>query len=161
MSFPHCPQCNKHLVLRVHREGVVERLLSLCYLYPFRCQLCSHRFLALQWGRRFVKEYVGGREFERIPVRFPATFSNEHGQGAGTVVDLSVQGCLLETDASLPPDAVLALRIQGDDDHSRLEVEVAGVRWISRRQVGLEFLSLHAGESARLRRLIERLPPNG
>jgi len=44
----HCPQCGTHFVRRSHRQGITERLWSLVAVYPFRCQVCAHRFKARQ-----------------------------------------------------------------------------------------------------------------
>ena len=46
---PHCPDCGSTAVLRSHRRGRLEYLLSLVYLYPFRCVVCNHRFRAFSW----------------------------------------------------------------------------------------------------------------
>jgi hypothetical protein len=44
----------------VPAERESERLLSLGYVYPFRCQACGYRFLALRWGRRYRRaRFVG------------------------------------------------------------------------------------------------------
>jgi hypothetical protein len=44
-----CPNCSSEYVARVSRAGL-ERLMSLFHIYPFRCQLCWHRFRLFQWG---------------------------------------------------------------------------------------------------------------
>lgn len=48
-----CPACGGTLARRAHRNGLAEKMFSILYLYPFRCQLCGHRFLTLQWGTRY------------------------------------------------------------------------------------------------------------
>jgi len=37
---------------------MLEYLLSIAYIYPFRCQVCFHRFRTFQWGVRYVKQAV-------------------------------------------------------------------------------------------------------
>jgi chromosome segregation ATPase len=49
-----CPKCSSDDVERVSRIGS-ERLISLFYIYPFRCQPCGHRFRLLQWGVTYRK----------------------------------------------------------------------------------------------------------
>jgi predicted nucleic acid-binding Zn ribbon protein len=44
-----CPKCSSEYVKRASRVGL-ERLMSLFYVYPFRCQWCGHRFRLFQWG---------------------------------------------------------------------------------------------------------------
>ena len=50
MADLKCPNCARDFVRRVSRTGVVERLLSVFYVYPFKCQLCGYRFRFFQWG---------------------------------------------------------------------------------------------------------------
>lgn len=57
LDYPPCPQCRKNLVRRSRRRGIYERTVSLLYVYPFRCQHCAHRFLALQWGTLYERYY--------------------------------------------------------------------------------------------------------
>ena len=40
---------------RTRRAGSMERVLSLIYLYPFRCARCLHRYLSMRWGTRYYK----------------------------------------------------------------------------------------------------------
>ena len=49
-----CPRCSSEYVKRVSRVGP-ERLMSLFYIYPFRCQPCGHRFRLLQWGVTYTR----------------------------------------------------------------------------------------------------------
>ena len=41
-----CPKCGTDFVQRIRPDGVLERLACLLFIYPFRCQLCTHRFRA-------------------------------------------------------------------------------------------------------------------
>ena len=38
-----CPKCGKDFVRRALRKDAREHLPSLIYVYPLRCQLCTHR----------------------------------------------------------------------------------------------------------------------
>lgn len=55
MTALSCPSCGRQLVRRSKRNGLIEKVVSLAYIYPFRCEECSHRFWALQLGMRYVK----------------------------------------------------------------------------------------------------------
>jgi len=136
---------------------VLEVCLSLFFVYPFRCQLCGQRFLGLEWGYRYVKEPADARRYDRIPVRLPVTFYNERVKGEGILLDLSIKGGVMETDTPMQKDEVLCLRIPESDPHPPIKIEAAGVRWVSRTRVGLEFLSLDMKASATLRSIIENL----
>ena len=54
MPQPVCPKWSSNLVKRVSRVGL-ERLISLFYIYPFKCQPCGHRFRLLQWGAKYTR----------------------------------------------------------------------------------------------------------
>jgi PilZ domain len=134
MGLPHCPSCRKNLVHQSRREGLIEALGGLLCLYPFRCQLCTHRFLAFQWGWRRLISYDDLREYVRFPVRFQLTFSGQQVSGAGTVVNLSRQGCAIETSTPIPPGELFCLRIYEPDGHPLFEIEAAAVLYIANRK---------------------------
>jgi hypothetical protein len=66
-----CPACEGTLARRAHRDGLAEKMFSLLYVYPFRCQLCGHRFLTLQWGIRYhrIAQDSGDHRLVGTPVR--------------------------------------------------------------------------------------------
>ena len=66
-----CPACGGALARRAHRNGLAEKMFSVLYVYPFRCQLCWHRFLALQWGTRYHRIAQDSRDHRLVgtPVR--------------------------------------------------------------------------------------------
>lgn len=153
---PPCPRCRKPFTRRSQRRGLLERCISLVHIYPFRCQLCAHRFLAPHWGAGFVKYRSDRRAYVRLSVRYPVTFTGD-AAGAGTIANLSIQGCGIETDAVPPQGAILRLTLHETTGQPAVEVEAAVVRAVvpRLRQVGVEFLRLQAGEQEKLRRVIE------
>jgi hypothetical protein len=48
-----CPKCRNSGVRRSPRKSAIEYVLSLAYVYPFRCEFCGQRFKRIQWGRRY------------------------------------------------------------------------------------------------------------
>jgi len=161
MGLPHCPNCRKNLVHQSRRQGLIEALWSLFCIYPFRCQLCTHRFLAFQWWwRRFIN-YDARREYVRFPVWFQLTFSGQQVSGVGTVVNLSRQGCAIETITPIPPGELFHLRIHEPDGHPLFEIEAAAVLYIvdrkHERTVGVEFVRIQEREMQRLAGVIEDL----
>lgn len=48
-----CPKCRNSGVRRSPRKSAIEYVLSLAYVYPFRCDFCGQRFKKIQWGRRY------------------------------------------------------------------------------------------------------------
>lgn len=156
-EYPTCPRCQKNLTRRSKRQGLVERVISLLYAYPFRCQLCAHRFLAIQWGARFERYTPDRREYVRIPIQAQAFFSSELVQGQGTVVNLSMRGCGLQTAIRLQPGEVLRLKLEGLDGFPQIAIDAAVVRSLVRQEAGLEVLRIHDSERGKLQRVIETL----
>jgi len=50
-----CPRCGWPEVRRTRRVGFLERLLSMIYIYPFRCGRCLHRYRSMRWGVRYSR----------------------------------------------------------------------------------------------------------
>ncbi len=157
-----CPNCKQRYTQRVHREGWVEHLLSVICVYPFRCQLCTCRFRAMAWGHCYAKEHVDQRQLERFPVSCPAWFSVRQAQGPdlegdGTVTDLSMGGCGLETRFFFEPGMLLRLQIRTWEDQLPVKVESAVVRVVRPRTVGVEFLDIPPPEKQRLGLFVQSL----
>jgi hypothetical protein len=155
--MPKCPKCQKGFIRRSHRAGPFERLLSLLFVYPFRCQLCAHRFLAFQ-GRVVESRH---REYERIPVRFPVSYettsAGEPLKGDGTVLGLSIRGCAITADQLLRTGSLLRLWLQVAQNAQPITIDVSIVRSTVHHRAGLEFLSIGEEDEARLRQLVESL----
>jgi len=154
MTHPSCPECSTEYVKRVHRESLKERLLSLFYVYPFRCQLDGHRFRFLQWKVKYVRVEEDRRTYERLPMNFPVTFTSRGTESEGRIADISIAGCALETEAKLVLGAILCVSLQITDDIPPVEVSAAVVRDIHQKWVGIEFLQLKKTERDRLRDFI-------
>jgi hypothetical protein len=150
---PTCPVCQSTYVRRSPRAGVFENLLSLLYVYPFRCQLCSYRFTALQWGIRYAK-HQDLRQYERIGVRFPVLFGNGQIVGKGTVTDVSVGDCAIETAVQLHQGDALKLELFAKSGRPPIVVTRAVVRSVRQGQVGVQFVDMEDSEKARLNRLV-------
>ena len=54
MSKPVCPKCSSNSVRRA-RRGAFEHLISVFYVYPFRCKACRHRFRSMQWRIEYTR----------------------------------------------------------------------------------------------------------
>ncbi|MGE3537747.1 MAG: PilZ domain-containing protein [Candidatus Tectimicrobiota bacterium] len=157
-----CPRCRKTFVQRSHRRGFTERLLSCFYVYPFRCQVCNHRFRAFRFRAHYRKRLIDRRQYVRVPTRIPVTFAESvkpdaHRTGTGMVTDLSLGGCFIQTIVRLREGALLSLVLQIDDHSPVLTVEAALVRSTRPLGVGLEFLRLAESEQERLSTLVRHL----
>ena len=152
-----CPKCGKDFIRRTLRADAREYLLSALYVYPFRCQLCAHRFLRFEPGRRYNESTIDKRQYERIPIKFPVTFVGEKASGAGTITHLSLGGCALESSLTLWEGMVFNLRLQPPDVSPAITIETAVVRSVRPPIAGLEFLRTSPTEQYRLIQLMSGL----
>jgi hypothetical protein len=157
MRAPACPKCGSGLVGRTHRAGILERVMSIAYIYPFRCQVCHRRFRRFRWGERYVRVHLDRRDLERTPCRIPVTFDwKDGGEGEGMILDISPAGCALETAAAVPVGALLRLRILPEGEPP-IDVDVGEVRARHAGRVGVRFVRVAETHGARLRGMVHRL----
>ena len=98
------------------------------------------------------------RRNKRFPVRFRSSFTSLNLVGGeGTLVDLSIRGCRIESQTEVRPGTSLELRIVASDDDPPLMIQEAVVRWSRFQHFGLEFLSLAPEEWARLQHTVTQL----
>jgi hypothetical protein len=143
-----CPQCGQDKVFRSRCHTFTERLRSLVCISPFHCQACSFRFPASRLGRECSERMVDRREHLRIPVRLFLSFSGGKVRGEGTVLDISMGGCIIESRAPVHVDDIFYLQIALDNEPTPLEV-AAMVRSVSSRGIAFKFLRA-AQENKRL-----------
>jgi hypothetical protein len=106
---------------------------------------------------RFQRTPVDRREYERVPVRLPATFVSPHQSGEGEISDLSLGGCTMRTETSLTSGDTLRLSFHLPRAPVPIVIDVALVRATPPGAVGLHFERIAAGEHARLRELMGAL----
>ncbi len=152
-----CPKCGKDFVRRALRKGLHEHVLSVLYVYPYRCQLCAHRFLRMEPGRRYNESTVDKRQYERVDITFPVTFVGDKTSGAGTVSRLSLSGCELQTPLKLMEGMMFNLRLQPPGISPSINIETAIVRSVRPPVAGLEFLRSNPTEQFRLTQFVSGL----
>ena len=102
------------------------------------------------------------RRGRRVGVDLPATIGGRRPRPA-RVADLSLVGCLVRTEASLDPGAVVDLRMELPDGALRTKARVADASVdgdslpgpSKRFLAGLEFLALAAADEVRLRAFLD------
>jgi hypothetical protein len=95
-----------------------------------------------------MSTHTNRRRHQRVPVRCPVRFSQDHGFHAeGTLHNLSEGGCAIECAQDLPlTNAMLvSLRLALPDGEAPMHIETGEVRWAVQRKFGVEFqiISLH------------------
>lgn len=144
------------MVRQAARRNTLEQFLRILTVYPFRCQLCTHRFLSFL-GKPTVNPH---RDYERILVRYPVRFSSAFSEEPakeeeGAVVDLSIRGCTVTSPIPVPKDACLRLKIELTDQDSLITIDGAIVRSTNDKRFGLEFVKVRSEEEERLRGIIQ------
>ena len=150
--MPNCPQCDMWLVKAAPRRGLFEHLLRFLAVGPLRCQLCTHRFLAVL--RRM--DHSHAREYERVPVSyqvyFRPTFAKHDAQALpGIISALSIRGCTINTRVPVPKGESLCLQFEVTDQDSPIQIDGARVRTVNGMKIGVLFSQMRPEEEARLR----------
>lgn len=94
------------------------------------------------------------RKSPRFDVNFGSTFAGEFLAGQGTITNLSVGGCSIESIVTLTAQSVVGLKISLPDSLWPLEIQQAVVRWVRGNTFGLEFQALSEPDRTRLQHLL-------
>ena len=150
-----CPNCSRDFVRAVARRGIIERLLGLFSVYPYKCQLCGERFRTRQTRMRYVRIDEDRREYDRMEMRFPISFSSPDISGDGVMLNFSMAGCCFSTSAPIPVGTILQMKLNITPGVEPVAVEAGVVGNSSTGTVGVEFLRWEASERERLQRLVQ------
>ncbi len=90
------------------------------------------------------------RKLRRFAIQVPCTFGNHTYKAEGTILNLSRQGCAVMTAQPLSVSSYLSLWISLPENHAPIEIELAGVRWVSEQRCGLEFIRISPEMANRL-----------
>ena len=153
-----CPQCQKDGVFRTRPQSPREHVAALVFVSPFHCPSCSHRFLASRLGFSHPQHPIDRREHLRIPVRLYLSFSGGKVRGEGTVLDLSMGGCIIKSKTQVHTDDIFYLQLSLGDGELPLEV-AAMVRAVSARGIAFKFLRA-AQENKRLHAFVQTQTPD-
>ena len=94
----------------------------------------------------------------RLHVQFRSSFSSIGMVGGeGSLVDLSIRGCRIESLTDVQPGASLEVRIAAREHEPPLQIQQALVRWSRGRQFGLEFVTMAPEEWARLQHTVKQI----
>ena len=156
MKAPACTHCATSFVTRVRCRTLLDRLLSKIFYHPFRCQICRRRFRA--WERADFAAITDQREYDRLAMNFPLSFSGDAGSGTGTVSDISINGCAFISEARPPENSVLRLALRVSAELEPVAIEAAVARHVRPDgRVGVEFLRVEPRERERLELFIRGL----
>jgi len=86
-------------------------------------------------------------------------FGDDDFEGEAAVLDVSTNGCRVESSTEVKIGMVLKLSLFLSDFKWPLRIDQAIVRWIDGKQFGLEFTSIRLAQRERLRNLIMKIRP--
>jgi hypothetical protein len=98
------------------------------------------------------------RKSLRFRVQFRSSFSSTSMVGGeGSLLDLSISGCRIESPADVQAGTTLEVRIMVREQESPIEIRQAAVRWSREHQFGLEFVTMTPNEWTRLQQTVEQI----
>jgi hypothetical protein len=86
-------------------------------------------------------------------------FGDDDFEGEAKVLDVSTNGCSVESSIDVKIGMMLKLSLFLPDFKWPLRIDQAMVRWIDGNQFGLEFTSIRLAQRERLRSLIMKVRP--
>ncbi|MGQ0812368.1 MAG: PilZ domain-containing protein [Nitrospiraceae bacterium] len=96
------------------------------------------------------------RQHPRIPVDLRISFATSDNAGVrqGTMYNLSLGGCAVESTTMVQAGTDLTLSIHSPYQDVPIGIELAAVRWTVLGEFGLEFLKIPEHTKGRLERLV-------
>jgi hypothetical protein len=94
----------------------------------------------------------------RSDTRFPVIFAGDAYVGEGTVRNLSVPGCAIDSRRGVRPGSYLEMKVLLPDASPPLSVGLAKVRWTRGHRFGVEFIRISGEDQIRVGRLIRKRP---
>jgi hypothetical protein len=101
------------------------------------------------------------RKVQRFAVQLPCKLCTNEVTSDGTVLNLSAQGCAITTEHLPSVSTYIALDIELVNGEGPTTIELAGVRWVSGHQCGLEFIRVRPDMLMKLKSfalLLEQTP---
>lgn len=94
----------------------------------------------------------------RFRVQFRSSFSSiAMVGGEGSLVDLSLRGCRIESPTDVQPGASLELQIVAIEHEPPIRIQAAIVRWSREGQFGLEFEVIATTEWTHLQDVVKQI----
>lgn len=96
------------------------------------------------------------RRGPRVSLRGSVTFEGEGHVGSGKIFNVSSWGCAVDSTTDVVPGTYVGVRLSLPDQLPPLEIELAAVRWCTRRRFGVEFLSISQPSRDRLDQVLDK-----
>ena len=145
---------------RTRPQAPGEYLLRLVHIYPFQCQVCSHRFTKYQAEEQRAQQASDRRSYDRVATALRVTIGGNTRAGEGVASDLSMDGCSLRTATTLAVGDELKLSLHPEGDAEPIVIERAVIRSIKPSMSGVQFLQFAVGGRERLSRIVRKMLGN-
>lgn len=93
---------------------------------------------------------MGLRKHVRYQVQCPVEYVLDGKPGQGRVFNLSRGGCAIESDMFAATDDPISLQLTVSSQAKPIVIELGMVRWITRREFGVEFMVLDGASRLQL-----------
>lgn len=90
----------------------------------------------------------------RLSLRCPVIFASDEFVGEGTVMNLGMPGCAVESRITPSPGDYVRLHVLLPDENGPLEVGLAKVVWAKQQRFGVAFITSSDRQQERLGRLL-------
>ncbi len=97
------------------------------------------------------------RQQPRFTSQFRSTISSGQREGQGRTLDLSVGGCMIETDFPVAVGASFEFRIYVPGLDWPLRIDEAQVRWVKANTFGIQFMKIKPDDEEKLKQVIASL----
>lgn len=97
---------------------------------------------------------VEKRQQPRFTSQFRSTISGGQGEGQGRTLDLSIGGCMIETDLPVGVGTSIECRIYVPGLDWPLRIDEAQVRWVKGNTFGIQFTKIQPDEEIKLKQVI-------
>lgn len=92
----------------------------------------------------------------RVESTFPILFAGDRFVGEGTLMNMSVPGCAVQSKVPVRAGDYLELRMIVPEDGVPLRIHLARVRWSRGKTFGVEFIRMPGSDQVRLGRMVKQ-----
>jgi hypothetical protein len=134
---------------------MTERALGYVNVFPFRCQICTNRFLALWPGARETTQVFDQRQYKRLPTSIEAQFLADNNlRGSNRITEISMGGCTVQITSELPRGTFLDLVLKPTAGDDSIKIGSAMVSSVRPSSMGVCFLEMDPSDRQRLSQFV-------
>ena len=124
---------------------------------PKRRDLPADEKILFTERERCLSLTMHARKHVRFAVQRPVSFRGDFVSGAGTILNISRQGCAIVSETAAEAQAYLQLQVQLLEEEAPVHVDLAAVRWSNAKRFGVEFIKMQQDVGERIRQFVNML----